>query len=72
MRIAAIIGLVMAVPLAFVVIMTQVNTLQDTAKGVVPAAVDPIFGPTTFIILLLTILIGGGLIFAAMSFIMGR
>ncbi len=69
MQIASILALVIALPLAFIVVLTQTNTLQDTSKGLVPAAIDPIFGATTFVVLLLTPIIGVGLLLAAGAFI---
>jgi uncharacterized membrane protein (DUF106 family) len=53
--IAAVLGLIIAVPMVFVVALTQVNGLQDQAKGLVPDAIDPIMGVTTFLVLLLVI-----------------
>lgn len=53
MQAATVIALLMAVPMAFIVVLTQVNTLQDTARGLVPTSLDPVFGTTTFLILLL-------------------
>ena len=72
MRIATVLGMVLALPLAFVVVLTQVNGLQDTSKGLVPTAIDPVFGMSTFAILLLVIMIGVGGLFAALAFISGR
>lgn len=69
---AALIALILALPLTFAVVLTQVNSLQDTSKGLVPAAIDPVFGTTTFIVLLLCIFIGVGLIMAAGALILGR
>jgi hypothetical protein len=57
---AAVIGLIFAVPLVFVVALTSVNSLQDTSKGILPATIDPVFGTATFIILLLTVPISVG------------
>ncbi len=70
--VATILGLVLAVPAVFVVAMTQVNTLQDTSKGILPSALDGIFGTSTFLVLLLTVVIGVGLIVAAFSLVANR
>jgi len=71
MRIAAVIGLIIALPMAFVVALPQVNGLQDTAKGLVPSAIDPVFGASTFIVLLLSLVIGAGLFIAAGAIALG-
>jgi hypothetical protein len=65
MRVASILGLIIAVPMAFVVVLSQVNGLQDSAKGLVPTSIDPVFGATTFVILLLSLFLGAGLVIAA-------
>ena len=65
MRVASILGLIIAVPMAFVVVLSQVNGLQDSAKGLVPSSIDPVFGATTFVILLLSLFLGAGLVIAA-------
>ena len=62
---AALLGLVMAIPMVFVVALTQTNALQNTARTLaLPGPIDSIFGPVTFIVLLLTIPIILGIIFA--------
>jgi len=48
-----------------VVVLSQVNGLQDSAKGLVPTSIDPVFGATTFVILLLSLFLGAGLVIAA-------
>ena len=71
MRVASILGLIIAVPMAFVVVLSQVNGLQDTAKGLVPTSIDPVFGATTFVILLLSLFLGAGLVIAAGAVALG-
>ena len=69
---AAMLGLIIAVPMVFVVAMTQVSSLQNTARTLaLPGPIDSVFGPVTFIILLLTVPIIIGVIFAVMG-LMGR
>ena len=57
MQVATVIGLLMALPMAFIVVYTQVDALQTTAKTVIPAGMDPIFGTPTIIILILCVII---------------
>lgn len=71
MQAATVVALLVAVPMAFIVVLTQVNSLQDTARGLVPAALDPVFGTTTFLILLLSVTIVGFLVIGA-GIMMGR
>ena len=71
MRLASLIGLIVALPLSFVVVMTQVNGLQNTARGLVPAAIDPLFGPATWLILIITLVIGTFTVIAAGLVIFG-
>ena len=71
MRVASILGLIIAVPMAFVVVLSQVNGLQDSAKGLVPTSIDPVFGATTFVILLLSLFLGAGLVIAAGAVALG-
>ncbi|KKM08082.1 hypothetical protein LCGC14_1727480 [marine sediment metagenome] len=70
--VAAVLGLIVAVPAAFVVVMTQVNTLQDTSKGIVPSALDGVMGTSTLFMLLLSLIIVFGLIMAVFSLVRGR
>ncbi len=72
MQVATVIGLLVALPMAFIVVLTQVNTLQDTAKGLVPTSIDPVFGTATFLVLLLVITIGGFLVIGAGMLFSGR
>jgi len=65
LQVATALGLLMALPMAFVIVLTQVNGLQDTARSVVPTAIDPVFGTTTFIILILCLVIGTVTVMAA-------
>ena len=71
MRVASLIGLLVALPMAFIVVMTQANGLQNTARGLVPAAIDPVFGPVTWLILILTLVIGAFTVIAAGMLIFG-
>lgn len=71
MQAATVIALLLAVPMAFIVVLTQVNSLQDTARGLVPTALDPVFGTTTFLILLLCIAMVAFLVIGA-GIMMGR
>ena len=71
MRVASVLGLIIAVPMAFVVVLSQVNGLQDTAKGLVPSSIDPVFGTTTFVILLLSLFLGAGLVIAVGAVALG-
>jgi hypothetical protein len=71
MRVASVLGMIIAVPMAFVVVLSQVNGLQDTAKGLVPSTVDPVFGATTFVVLLLSLFLGAGLVIAVGAVALG-
>ncbi len=71
MRVASLIGLFVALPMAFVVVMTQVNGLQNTARGLVPTAIDPVFGPATWLILIISLLIGTFTVIAAGMLVFG-
>ncbi len=65
MQVATVVALLMAVPMAFIVVLTQVNGLQDTARGLVPTGLDPVFGTTTFIVLLLVLVMVAFLVISA-------
>ena len=71
MQVATVIALLFAVPMAFIVVLTQVNALQDTARGLVPVALDPTFGWVTFAILLLCLAMVAFLVIGA-GMMMGR
>lgn len=71
MRIASMIGLIVALPMAFIIVMTQVNGLQNTARGLVPAAIDPVFGPVTWLVLILSLIIGTFTVIAAGMLVFG-
>jgi len=71
MQIATVIALLMALPMAFIVVLTQVNGLQNTARGLVPTALDPVFGTTTFLILLVCIALVAFLVIGA-GMMLGR
>lgn len=72
MQVATVIGLLMALPMAFIVVKTQVDGLQTTAAGLVPTAMDPIFGTATFLILILCLVIVAFLAIGAGMMMGGR
>lgn len=71
MRVASLIGLIVALPMAFIVVMTQANGLQNTARGLVPTAIDPVFGPVTWLILIISLVIATFTVIAAGMLIFG-
>ena len=54
MRVAAVVGVTLAIVLGMVGLF-QISALQDLSKGTIPATVDELFGTTTFIWLLLVV-----------------
>ena len=54
MRVAAVLGVVLAVVLGMVGLF-QISALQDLSKGTIPATGDELFGTTTFFWLLLVV-----------------
>ena len=66
---AALLGLLIAVPMVFVVALTQVNGLQDTTKGLVPSTLEPLYGTITVAVLIIAVVVVFGLIWASLSFI---
>lgn len=67
MRGSAILGLIVAIPLAFAVVLPQIDALQTATYGKVPSHIEPVTGTLIFMGLVLVVAIIFGLFVAIMS-----
>ena len=71
MGIASVVGVMLAFVIAFMAV-DEINGLQDLSKSLTSGAVETMFGTTTFIMLLVAVVIGLGAILAVAALLTGR